>query len=373
MAIELKTASAPAPGAKTLSWPAWAPARRAGISGRERMFFSERLALLLETGGALEPSLRALGRQTENPQLKTVIGALADEVLEGRSFSQALARHPDCFSSTYVNLVQASEQGGFLPRVLEELKGLEERRERLRSNLSTAFSYPAFLSVFSLAVIIFVLVVVFPKFGSLFETIRDELPLSTRVLMGASDLLCHYWIVILALTLALAVGLARWLGSVQGREVVDRVKLRLPLVRSIFIEVYLVQVLRVLSLSLASGVSVPDALRSCRDVVDNRSFRRFLGGLERHVAEGRGLAVGFEEADFIPAMAREIVRTGEETGNLATVMDRTALFYERDLEKKVVMVAKIVEPLMLLVMGVVVGLIVASLILPIFKLSRAVH
>ncbi len=373
MAIEISTTKkAAAPVETGASMPALS-LRRTGVSAKDRMFFTERLALLLETGGALQPSLLALKEQTDNVHLSAVIGDLSDEVLGGKPFSRALARHPEVFSLTYVNLVGASEQGGFMHRVLTQLQQMEEKSEKLRSTLFAAFSYPAFLLCFSFAVVCFILVVVFPKFGNLFQSIYDQLPITTRFLMAGSDILRTYWIALIAGGAGMLLVVFRWLKSEGGKEVIDRLKLKIPGLKQLFVQVYMIHMLRVMGLSLVNGVSVVDALKSCREVVDNNLFRRFMADIEHGVDEGRGLAAGFEQAAFVPSMVRQMIRTGEESGNLAVVMERIADFYERDLEKKIQVVSKIAEPLMLLVMGVLVGVIVSSLILPIFKLSKAVH
>ena len=337
------------------------------------MFFTERLALLLETGGALQPSLQSLQEQTANPVLAGIIGKLSEEVLGGRSFSQALTQHPEMFSNTYINLINAGEQGGFLARVLKELLHMEEKQDKLRVTVRSALAYPSFLICFSAAVIFFILLVVFPKFGALFDSIRDQLPISTVVLLFVSNGLKDYWYIILACLLGITILVINWLTSPAGNATVDRFKLQLPIIKDIFIQIYLVQSLRVMGLSLANGVSLIDSLTSCRDVVNNLVFRSFMSTAIKSVSDGKGIGAAFDHGTFIPSMVRQMIKTGEESGNLALVMKRVADFYERELENKLALLTKIIEPLMLLVMGVVVGLVVSSLILPIFKLSRAVH
>jgi type II secretory pathway component PulF len=226
--------------------------------------------------------------------------------------------------------------------------------------------------VFSLGVVLFVLVVVFPKFADMFTSIQNELPGTTLFLMGASRLLIDHW---LTLSVGLVVGLAGiawWLHTPNGQAIVDHAKMRTVFIRDIYIQLYLIQSLRVLGLSLSNGVSIPDALTSCRDVVQNSVFRRFILDVQNKVTEGSGFAKAFQQADFIPPTVRQMVTTGEETGNLSRILGRVADFYERELGKRLATFSRMVEPLMLIVMGGVVGLIVSSLILPIFKLSRAV-
>ncbi len=348
------------------------PARGDRIGSADRRFFTEQLALLLETGNNLQASLQALRGQTMKPAMQRLLDELLQDIEQGHQLSGALARHPRIFSRSYVSLIAASEEGGYLHQVLEQLQEMEEKRERLRQTLFSALSYPVFLLLFALAVVIFVLVVVFPKFADLFTLIADELPLTTVWLMAASDFLRLYWPWLLGGLLIAGGGFAAWARSDRGRTRIDRIKLRWPLLRNVFLPLYLVQSLRVLGSSLRNGVNILEALHSSREVAGNRVFQRFIGRLEQRVEQGQGIASGFADADFIPPLVAQMVRTGEESGQLARVMLRLADHYERELEQRLETLSRLAEPVMLLVMGGVVGIIVSSLILPIFKLSHAV-
>ncbi len=362
--------------ARTKNKPAKSAARKRGSRRkpgmRDRIFFTEQLSLLLETGTPLHAALQALGSQMDNPAMREIIDGLNEHVTSGKSFSYALAQFPELFPVAYINLVAAAENGGFMDKVLLELMNMDEKRDELRRTVTAALSYPGFLVVFSVFVVIFVLVAVFPKFADMFAAIADRLPVTTIMLMNASHVLITYWIPITAGLVASIVALAWWLRTAAGQAALDSLKLRVFGVKDIFIQVYLIQSMRVLGLSLDKGVSVPDALASCREVVSNRDFRKFLTSVEAKVNEGGGFAAAFQEVDFIPPMVRQMVTTGEETGNLPKVLGRVADYYERELARKLAAFSRMVEPIMLIVMGVVVGLIVSSLILPIFKLSQAV-
>ena len=348
------------------------PGQSSTPGSSDRMFFTEQLALLLETGESLYGALTTVVSQTENPRMREVIEMVAQDVSEGLTFASALGKHEAVFSQTYVNLIAASEQGGFMHEVLQQLLDMDKKREELRDTLVSAATYPAFLITFSLAVVVFVLVVIFPKFGSMFESIADQLPMTTKVLMATSDLLRHNWIFIFG-GLGIAVIVAhQWIVSANGRAAVDSWKLRVPGVRDIFTQIYLVQSLQVLSLSLNNGVSVMESLSACRDVIKNSLFRGLITDVEAKVESGAGVAAGFAEAEFIPDLAKHMIATGEQTGNLGKVMGRIAEYYENQLTRRLSALSKLAEPIMLLVMGIIVGVLVSSLILPIFKLSRAV-
>ena len=343
------------------------------VGTADRVLFTERLALLLETGVPLHAALRSLHEQTVNPRLKTMIGELADDIVAGSRFSEALAAHPTLFPSTFVNLVAASEAGGFLPQVLEQLVEMDEKQEKLRATIASALSYPAFLIVFSIAVVIFILMFVFPKFAVMFTSIYSELPLTTKVLIAVSGVLTEHTLAVFGTLGALLTGLYLLLARPASAAALDRLKLRVPLLRDIFIKIYLTRLMRVMGISLERGVTVLATLSACRDVVPNLEFQRFIARLETEVTEGKGIAAGFRDSPFIPVSVQQMISTGEETGNLGRVMGRIADFYDRDLAKQLTQLSKLAEPVMLLVMGVLVGTIVSSLILPIFKLSRSVH
>lgn len=348
------------------------PLGPAAIGSVDRMFFTEQLSLLLETGENLHGALTTMVSQTENPNMRTVVEQLAKDIGEGKSFGYALAQHEAVFSSTYSNLVAASEHGGFLHEVLLQLLDMEQRGEKLRNTVVSAATYPAFLIAFSLAVVVFVLVFVFPKFGTMFASIYDQLPASTRILMSVSEVLRQNWMIVSGGTLAVAIGLRQWVMSEAGRVRIDHWKLHVPGLRSIFVQIYLVQCMQVLSLSLKNGVSVTESLEACRDVVTNALFRDLIGEIEIKVHDGAGVSSGFADADFMPSLAKHMIATGEQTGNLGKVLGRIAEYYEAQLTKKLEALSKLAEPIMLLVMGVIVGILVSSLILPIFMLSRAV-
>ena len=342
------------------------------ISDRERKFFTEQMALLLETGTSLQASLQALLKQLDSPPMISLIEQLSEDIGQGMQFSQALAKHPTVFSSTYVNLIAASEDGGFVHQVLEQLLALDEKREQLRQTLSSALSYPIFLLVFALGVVIFVLVVVFPKFTDLFSQIQDQLPVTTVFLMAVSEFLKDFWVECLAGFSILIAGFIYWSNTDKGIEKLDWMKLNLPLLRNIFTQLYLVQALRVLSLSLSNGVGMMESLQASKYVVNNRIFQQFIGRVEDHVENGSGVAAGFRNTSFIPPIVEQMINTGEETGSLPKVLSRLSDYYESELSSKLRTLSRLAEPVMLLIMGGVVGLIVSSLILPIFKLSRAV-
>lgn len=370
MALQTNIANPPVKAARLFTLSSSASKK---VANKDRMFFIEQLAMMLETGSDLHTSLTVLAKQTENATLKKVISDLSDAISEGKTFSSAMADHPEVFSTTYVSLIAASESGGYIRRILEHLVQMEKQRETLTSTVLSAISYPAFLMLFSFGMVVFILAVVFPKFGDLFSSIQDQLPITTIFLMTTSKLITNYWWLLLPGITGIIGLMTVWLHSSQGQHIADHLKLHAPVLKNIFIKIYLIQTMRILSLSLKNGVNLVDALGLAKGVVKNLGFNAFIDGLLNNVTQGRTLAHGFNNSTFIPPIVQQMISTGEASGNLSMVSERIADYFQQDLEKLLKLVTKAIEPVMLLVMGAVVGILVSSLILPIFKLSHAVH
>ncbi|MDB5728507.1 MAG: hypothetical protein JWQ00_1712 [Noviherbaspirillum sp.] len=347
------------------------PARRS--AARERILFTERLSLQLGTGMTLHAALQSLHAQADTLRMQQTIAGLIDTIVEGRKFSDALARFPAVFPASYANLVAVSEGGGYLTQVLEQLLEMDEKQERLRDTLVAALSYPAFLVVFSVGVVVFILSAVFPKFASMFASIYSQLPVTTRILMAVSDALTKHPLAILAAVVLAVGGAALLLKSSAGAAWFDRATLRVPFIRDIFIEIYLTRLMRTMGISLQYGVTILATLTACREIISNREFQAFVTRLEADVNEGRGIAEGFKGTYFIPRTVLQMIATGEEAGQLSHVMLRIADFHDRALTKRLNQLSKLAEPAMLLIVGLIVGIIVSAMIVPIFKLSNGVH
>lgn len=343
------------------------------VGAGDRKFFTEQLALLLETGNSLVESLILISSQTSNPGLRRVVDDVREQIEGGMVFSSALATHPELFPTTYTTLIRSSEDGGYMDKVLKHILDMDEKREELQATLLSAFTYPAFLGVFTVAVVIFILAYVFPKFETMFESIQDDLPPITVGLMWMSDIITQYWWAVLGGAAVVGAVLWNWMRKMDGQQVINNLLTGIPVFRNLIYQIYMIQVMRVLSLSLGNGVTLVDALTACKDLVKFSKYGEFIESLLINVNEGRGLAIGFVDSEYVPPLARQMMRIAEEAGRLPLVTGRIADYYQRELERKLQTLSKVIEPIMLLVMGVVVGLIVSALILPIFKVSGSVH
>ncbi len=343
------------------------------ISSKEISFFTNQLSLMVEIGTPLNVSLSSIARQLKNPAFKQVITGVITDVEEGKLLSVALAKYPHIFSNIYISLVKAGENSGQLKEMLDRIVKLRERQEKFMDTLKKALTYPSILCFVSVAVVIFLLAYIFPKFAVLFTEIEDILPATTKFLLFLSSFMRSYWYFPAILLGISGCALYIFMKSNTGKITIHRLKIRLPILSNIYIRIYLVQMMRTLGFLMGSNIPLMEALMIARSGAHNLVFAKFIDKITENVEEGKGLSLAFTESAFIPENARQIIRTGEETQNLSKVMLRLSDYYEGEINDRMKTLTTIIEPALLIIMGAVVGLIVISLIMPIFKLSRAMH
>ncbi len=346
---------------------------QAKVRRQELMLFTSQLSLMLDTGIPINSSIQAIASQIKNPYFKKLLSEVVTQIEEGKSLSEALGKYPNVFSRIYISMIRAGEASGYLKEMLDRLVTFQNKREQVLATLKSAMAYPLFLVILSIGVIIFILTYVFPQFGDLFEEIRDQLPVSTKFLLFASDFLRNYWPGILITLAACGWMVWRLLTAPRGRVILDRLFLSIPGLKILLLKYYISQMMRTLGALIGGGVLLMEALHLAKGVVTSSIFGRFMDTLMESVEGGKGLAQPVIQTPFLPELVKQLVRTGEETGNLPKVMDRIADYYDEELERGLKTFSAILEPVLLLMMGTVVGLVVISLILPIFKLTRSIH
>jgi len=343
------------------------------ISLGDLVVFTQQLALLLRGGNGLVPSIDALAEQVESRAFRAALEEIHDRLEAGGELSECLERHPRIFDRLYVSIVRAGEASGKLQSSLEQLGRILETRQRLQSEIREAMTYPIILTVIMVIVVIFMLVYMVPRFGDLFTGLGDELPFSTRLILAAGDFLrSRWWTLIPILGLAAIGGRKIW-NLPAVRDAWDRGKMKLPLIGGFFADSYLYQVFSSFGLLLGSRVPHLEAIGIVRRAIRNVHYERFFARLSEHVETGRGVASAFQEADFLPRAVKLMVTTGESSGALDRAMLGLSERYRESLERGIRRLSSMIEPVLLVVMGLMVGFLAISFIVPLFKLSRAVH
>jgi len=347
--------------------------RRSTVKSKEVIFFTSQLALMLEVGTPLTNALAAMEKQTKNPAFKEVIRILHRDIEEGQQLSDAMRRHPRVFSYVYTSMIKAGETGGFLKEILERLAEMQEKRLALIAQLRSTLTYPAVLCFVGFLVVVFVLVGVLPKFSTFFAGKEKILPVSTRFLMVLSTSLRGYWWAYIMITIGLVIGVKLWKESEPGQIMIDRVCVSGPILSRLYNKIYTCQLLRTLGHLMQSQVPLLEALEVTRSTIKNRYFKLFIDKITDHVEKGGRFAQPFTTYPYVLDSVKQMVATGEEVGNLPRVMLRLAEYYDIEVDRELKNIASLIEPLALILLGGVVGLIVGSVILPLFRLAHAIH
>jgi general secretion pathway protein F len=345
---------------------------RRGISAADLALVTRQLATLLRSGMPLEETLLAVGQQAEKPRLKSILLGVRSRVMEGHTLASGLGEFPKAFPEIYRATVAAGEQSGHLDPVLERLADYTEGRQQLRQRVSHALIYPVILVTLAIFIVSALLVYVVPKVVGVFENTGQELPGLTRALIASSDFLRDYGFVLLGL---IALGLfifSRLLRRLDFRRRWDRFLLRLPLIGKLTRGVNTARFTRTLSILAGSGVPVLDALRISGDVVGNVPMREAIEETAVRVREGAPLGRSLGSSRLFPPMTMHLISSGEASGELENMLERAADNQEREVNGLVGALLSILEPALILFMGVIVLAIVLAILLPIFQLNQLV-
>lgn len=343
--------------------------RRLGLLTRkvDLVSFTAELSTLLAAGLTLDVGLNVLSEISENKGMKEIVQSLLKSIRGGVSFSEALQKHPDVFPRLYINMVRAGEAGGVLDVILERLNEFLESSKELKDNVMSAMIYPTILLVTGGVSIILLLTFVLPRFSVIFAELGSSLPLSTRIILSASEMLkSHGWL-ILILLFAGAILFRRSIATEQGRYRWDGLKLRL--LEDVVEKLETARFCRTLGTLLASGVPLLQALNNAREVIGNRVIAAAIEAVSRGAKEGKGIYDPLSRSGVFPQLALSMIKVGEETGTLDKMLLQVAVTYEKSLRQAVKRFMSLLEPVMILIMGMVIGFIVISMLLAVFSIS----
>ena len=358
-----------APAASRAGRVASRSSRRRRVSRKDRMAFTSQLAIMCRSGIDVAGAIQSLARQCANPTLKATLDAVHQDVTSGLAFSAALRNQADVFGEAYVASITAGEASGRLADVLARLAAMERAEVRLVSTRRALLAYPLVLIAVSSLVILGLMFFVLPEFANVFDQFGMPLPVITQVLLGISTELRRRWWLWVVLAPALVVGLGVWRRSPAGRRFVDGLLLSAVLVRDVTRSILTGRSFRLLGIMLESGVPLVDALRLTRSSIANTRFRELFDRLENDVLNGRPLAEGLASAPFVPGGAAEMIATAERTGTLSMVAEIIGEYYEDEGETRLRELATMIEPIIIVVMGIVVACVVLAVMLPMFDFA----
>lgn len=342
---------------------------KASIKTESLVVFTRQLQVLIGSGIPLVQSLETLEEQTPDRNLKEILKAVIDRVQKGSFFYDSLARFPRAFPKIYVSLIKAGETAGAMDSVLKRLSRYLEDNDRLKKMLRSAFMYPAIVTVIGAGVIGLLMTVVIPKFEEFLVSSGGKLPALTQIVIDISHFLINHILLIIGTIVVGGLLLKRYFKSNEGRAVMDRVLFRLPLFGNLARKGGVARFARTMSTLLQSGVNLIDAIDICRDTIDNAVLEESMAKIREDIERGATMGSVIRKIEVFPKMAAQMISIGESTGNLDKMLDKVADFYETEVETLVAGLMKLIEPIVLVVLGGVVAFIMIAMYLPIFQLA----
>ena len=343
-----------------------------GMSSTDLALFTRQLATLVRSGTPLEESLRTVGNHTEKPKVKRTIMGVRSRVTEGYSLEKAMSEFPSAFPEMYRATIAAGEKSGFLDSVLERLADYTENKQETQQSVIGALFYPIVLLIIAISVVVLLVTLVVPKVVTVFTDIGQELPLPTKILISTSDFLVSYGIFIVAIIAAGIILFQRAMRSETFRAKVQKFYLGLPVAGKLIRGMNTARFARTLSIMTASGVPVLDSLRIAAEVIMNRPMRQAVQEAAVSVSEGANIHSSLDRSGYFPPMTLHLISSGEQSGNLEEMLDRAASQQERELNTVINTTLKLLEPMIIVFMGVFVLAIVMAILMPIFNLNQMV-
>ena len=339
------------------------------VSVRELISFAIQLSALLQGGIPLIKSLQIVQKGTQNTYFKTILENCIKNVSQGLSLSSTISGYPKVFPSVWVNLIQVGEESGKLPDVLKEISHYQEAAQRIKGKVISAFFYPAILILFATCAIGFLLLKIIPQFEGMFVGMNIQLPMITQVVIAVSKVLRHQFLIVLALIIATVTGISFWRKTKQGKFLFDLFRLKAPIMGPLVMQVSIVRFARGLATLIRAGVPILQSLEIAGRLAENVAVEETLRAAREAVRGGRSLGVELESTKLFPVFMTQLVAVGEESGELDRFLDMIANYYEERIDTFLGRLTTLLEPLLLIVVGAIIGVLVISMILPIMELS----
>ena len=339
------------------------------IKGKEIAIFARQFATMVNSGLSLIRTLTILEDQTENKALGEVVGEVRADVEKGSSLSVAMEKHPKVFSELFVAMIKAGEVGGVLDETLDRLADMMEAAHALRSKVKSAMAYPVVVLLLVVSIVFAMLTFVVPMFEGMYAELGGDLPVPTRILIVAGNILKQWWYVVFLLTGAGIYGFRRYIATDAGRGVWDAMKLRFPIFGKLISKTALSRFSRSLSVLSRSGVPILSALEIVAQTSGNRVMANAIDDVMASVKQGESLAAPLDQHPVFPPMVTQMMTVGEETGALDEMLSKVADFYDREVDDTVAALTSLIEPLLIIVLGITVGGILIALYLPMFNVA----
>ena len=343
-----------------------------GPGSKDILNFTNQLAVMVKAGISLQDALESISEQQTNKKFAAIIADIKRGIESGESFSQALAEHSEIFSTIYINMVAAAEVSGSLSEMLQKLAGYLGQEAETRSQIKGAMVYPMIIAVMAITVTIFLLCFVVPRFYGIFAGKEHLLPMPTKMLMASSVFLRHYWFLLIPAVAASIWAFIYFINTPPGRFWWDKTKLSLPIIKTLCRSLYITRSLHTMGVLSHAGVPILDTLSITAHISGNILYKNMWLGVFEEVRQGKKIASGLQQYNLMPPDVIQMLRSGEDSGTMSEVLKDVSEYYGRVLKNVIKTVTSMIEPIMIVLMGCLVGFIAMSIMLPIFKMSTLV-
>lgn len=342
------------------------------LKQRDFVIFLRQFATMIESGILIVNTIDLLAEQTESDALKDALIIISEEVKEGRSLSEAMSDYPELFPNLLVQMIRTGEVGGNLQEVLDRMATYYEKQYNLRQKISTALTYPLVVSTFAILITIFLLLFIVPVFGDMYAKMGEDLPFLTRLVLGLSDFIRDFWWLFAILILFLVYGYRQMRKKKEGNYYLDYISLKIPIIGNFIQKAVLARMTQTLSSLLNSSVPILQAIDVTGDVVGNQVVKNVLEEARQSVEKGESLAKPMEKSWVFPPLIIQMIRVGEESGALDEMLMKVAQIYDQDVNEASDKLQSLIEPVLIVFLAIVVGLIVLSIVIPMFGLFNTV-
>jgi len=342
------------------------------VRSRDLAIFTRQFSTMIDSGLPLVQCLDILSKQSDDANFRTIIQDVMHDVEAGTTLAEAMAKHPQAFDSLYVNMVDAGEAGGILDKILQRLATYIEKAEALKRKIKSAMTYPAVVMSVAGGAMLFMLLFIIPVFAEVFDDFGGELPMATQIVVDLSNFLKSAWYIIAVVVVLLVVALKRYRKTERGARQIDSLLLRAPVIGDLLRKGSIARFTRTLGTMISSGVAILSGLDITARTAGNKIIEEAIQATKTSIREGETIAQPLKEAGVFPPMVVQMISVGEETGALDKMLEKIANFYDEEVNTAVETLTSIIEPVMIVVMGVAVGGMVVAMYLPMFKLINVV-
>lgn len=340
------------------------------VKTKDKILFARQLSTLINAGLPLVQGLRSVLDQTQSAPLKVVVTQVIADIEAGTAFSEALARHPKVFNQIFINLVAAGEASGTLDNALDRIAFQQEKDAEIMGKVRGAMAYPAIVLVIMFGVLGFMVVSVLPQVKAIYTDMSSDLPITTRVLLLLSDFVIQFWWVVIIILVVMIFATSKWARSGPGKQVVDKAKMKAWPVGPLFMKLYMARFARTATTLVASGVPLLQVLEITSKSVNNVHIQRSIEGAIEKIKGGKALSVTLEgDENFLPLVPK-MLKIGEDSGSIEQMLEKIADYYEKEVDQQIKTISTIIEPVMMVMLGIIAFIMVAAILLPIYGLAN---